>query len=91
MSTWNPETIRQAGVETRHVARMVGVHKVTASVWMCGHKKPGKLRAPKAARLMTAIEAALADKALPIPKENYPPDEWSVRVVATLQRYMRPS
>ena len=87
---WDPETLRRAGLEPRHIARVVGIHPVTASNWLCGNRRPHRLMGAEAARLMRAVSTALADQTLPIERhETMPPDEWSVRTFATLKRYYR--
>lgn len=89
-TNWDPEVLRRAGLEPRHVARVVGIHPVTASNWLCGNKRPHRLMSAEATRLMRAASTALADQALPIERsETMPPDEWSVRTFATLRRYYR--
>lgn len=86
---WDPQKLRQAGIEPRHLARLIGIHPVTGSTWLCGHAKPSSLFGDKIIFLMTAVGNALADNALPIEPNKYPADEHSVRTAAALQRYYR--
>jgi len=85
---WTAARFSAAGVEPRHVARLLGIHSVTASRWLCGHRVPSRLNLPRAALLAKAVEHALNDKALPIP-DTMPPDERSVNTYSTLQKYLR--
>lgn len=84
-TNWDPQKLRQAGIEPRHLARLLGIHPVTGSTWLCGHAKPSNLGA--ADLLMTAVGNAIADHALPIEPNKYHADEHSVRTMAALQRY----
>jgi hypothetical protein len=88
-TNWDPQKLRQAGVEPRHLARLLGIHPVTGSTWLCGRAKPSSLLGVQAQTLMVAVDNALAETALPIAPDRYPADEHSVRTLAALKRYYR--
>ncbi len=61
------ETFREAGLGARHIAKLVGVSRVTASLWLNGHCKPHVLLQEKVNLLAESIAGALASGKLPIP------------------------
>lgn len=84
---FNHELIQSAGVKPRHISRILGVSRVTASNWLRGVTRPHYLVAGKAAKLSRAVERAVADGALPV-SDQLPVDERSVKTVATVNKYL---
>lgn len=79
--------LKSAGVQPRHVHRLIGVSRVTASNWLRGQTKPHALVRDKAELLMSAVSSALNDERLPI-SDSLPPDERSFKTAAIIKRYM---
>lgn len=48
-------------------AKMLGVSRVTCSLWFNGHANPHRLLRAKVDRLLAAIAAAVQDAQLPVP------------------------
>jgi hypothetical protein len=84
---FNSETLREAGLQPRHIHRLIGVSRVTASNWLRGKTSPHHLVKDRADGLMAAVQNAVDDGRLPVPS-NLPPDERSVRTVAIVKKYM---
>lgn len=61
------DTFRKAKLGPRHVAPMVGVSRVTASLWLNHHSEPHVLLQNKVNELADLIGKALASGELPIP------------------------
>ena len=81
------ELLREAGIKPRHIHRLIGVSRVTASNWLRGVTQPHALVKKKADLLVASVVAAMEDGKLPVP-DSLPADEKSVRTVATVKRYM---
>lgn len=62
------DTFRKAKLGARHIARLVGVSRVTASLWLNGHCKPHVLLQEKVNLLAVKVADALASGKLPIPE-----------------------
>ena len=77
---WDAKLVRSAGVRPKHIVRLLGVTRVTASNWMTGASRPHSLLADQATALMVAIREALEDKELPV-SDSLPPDEKSVKTL----------
>lgn len=81
------EALNAAGVKPRHISRLMGVSRVTASNWVRGVTQPHSLVEAKAGVMKAAISLALEDGKLPV-SDKLPPDERSVRTVSTVKKYM---
>lgn len=79
--------LKEAGLQPRHIHRLIGVSRVTASNWLRGQTKPHHLVKSRAELLFSAVERAVADGRLPV-SSQLPPDEKSVRTVAIVKKYM---
>jgi hypothetical protein len=62
------ETFREAGLGARHISKLAGVSRVTASLWLNGHCNPHVLLQEKVNLLAEIIDAALASGKLPMPQ-----------------------
>jgi transcriptional regulator with XRE-family HTH domain len=80
--------LEQAGLRPRHIQRILGVSRPTASQWMNGKKRPHVLLASKIEPFMAAVKRALEDGKLPC-TEDIPRNERTTRVLSTLREYMR--
>jgi transcriptional regulator with XRE-family HTH domain len=78
----------QAGLKPRHVSRLVGVSRVTASNWLRGVAKPHKLIEDKTQLLQSAIKTALDDGDLPV-SDRLSAEEASVKTVAIVKRHVK--
>lgn len=61
------EKAKAAGLTPQHIADFVNVTRVTASGWFNGHQKPHTILADRIEAFNTALDAALARGALPLP------------------------
>lgn len=77
-----------AGLKPRHVSRIVGVSRVTASNWLRGIAKPHKLLEEKANALHDAAATGIENGELPV-SATLPPEEVSVRTVAVIMRLLK--
>ena len=77
---WDANLVRAAGVRPKHLVRLLGITRVTASNWMTGASRPHFLLAGRAEAVMAAIRSALNDKELPV-SDNLPPVERSVKTL----------
>lgn len=84
---YNFENVVTAGIKPRHVTRLVGVSRVTASNWLRGVTQPHHFVGPKAQALIDAVDSAIEAGELPVPHQ-LPPDEQSVRTVSVVRKYM---
>ena len=78
----------QAGLKPRHVSRLVGVSRVTASNWLRVVAKPHKLIEDKTQLLQSAIKTALDDGDLPV-SDKLSAEEASVKTVAIVKRHVK--
>jgi transcriptional regulator with XRE-family HTH domain len=62
------EVIRQAGLRTREVGRLLGTSRVTVSLWLNGHTSPHRLHANKVNKFLDALKHAVEVGELPPPK-----------------------
>lgn len=76
-----------AGVKPRHVARLLGVSRVTASNWLRGATKPHSLVQTQVKLLFDAVSLAVNEGNLPV-SDKLPPDERSVKTVSVIKKYM---
>lgn len=59
--------VKQAKLTVQEFATIAGVSRVTASLWLNGHKKPHLLHASKISMLINAIDLAIYKEQLPLP------------------------
>lgn len=69
------DVFKKAKLRPKHVAPMVGVSRVTASLWLNGHSYPHHLIAGKVANLAQLVSKAMDDGKLPIPDSVSKSDE----------------
>lgn len=62
------DVIRQAGLRANEVGRLLGVSRVTVSLWLNGHANPHRLHANKVNKVLDAMTAAVEAGELPAPK-----------------------
>lgn len=79
--------LQEAGLKPRHIHRLVGVSRVTASNWLRGKTQPHHLAMDKATQLLDAVKAAMSDGRLPV-SDKLSIEERSVRTVAIVKKYM---
>lgn len=58
--------VKQAGIATSNFAKVCGVSRLTATLWLTGKSQPRGLYRVQAARRVAAIRAALERGDLPI-------------------------
>lgn len=58
--------VKQAKLTVQEFAAIAGVSRVTASLWLNGHKKPHMLHASKIGTIINAIELAIDKDKLPL-------------------------
>lgn len=63
------DTFRKAGLRPKHLAPILGVSRVTASIWLNGHGQPHVLIRKKVDALAELVSKALAARKLPIPED----------------------
>lgn len=61
------DTFREAKLASRHIAKLLGVSRVTASLWLNGHSNPHVLLQEKVKQLAEAVSKATENGKLPIP------------------------
>lgn len=61
------DTFREARLASRHIARLLGVSRVTASLWLNGHSNPHVLLHEKVMQLAEAVSKMTDEGKLPIP------------------------
>lgn len=68
------ELLKKAEIGVSEFAKLAGVSRVTASLWINGHAAPHQLHKEKIERLWVAISIACGDCTLPlggkVPKED---------------------
>lgn len=85
--SYDYQLLKEAGVKPRHIHRLLGVSRVTASNWLRGVTQPHALVKSRADVLIESVKAAVEDDKLPVPA-SFPADERSVRTAAIIKRYM---
>lgn len=75
--------LKDVGVAPKHLSKLLGINRVTASNWINGHAAPHPMLDKKAAAVLKAIEAAAEAKELPPPKD-YKGLERDLYVVKTI-------
>lgn len=60
------ELLKKAGVGVGEFAKLAGVSRVTASLWINGHAAPHTLHKDKIDRLWVAISNAMVENQLPL-------------------------
>ncbi len=58
---------KRAKIKAIELARLLHVHRVTTGAWYAGTKRPLAFIAAKVAKLMAAIDEAVAEGDLPMP------------------------
>lgn len=81
-------TLVEAGLKPRHVSRLVGVSRVTASNWLRGVARPHKLIQDKANLLQQAVELGVESGELPV-STSLGPEETSVKTVSVVRRNIK--
>lgn len=61
------DVVKTAGLTVTDFAKIAGVSRVTASLWINGHSAPHALHASKIARLLKALTKAIKSRQLPAP------------------------
>lgn len=60
------ELLKQAEIGVGEFAKLAGVSRVTASLWVNGHAEPHSLHKEKIDKLWVAISTACGDASLPL-------------------------
>jgi len=76
------DIFKQAKLAPRHLHRLLGVSRVTVSLWLNGHGSPHRLLEHRVDDLAKRVKQALDEGKLPIPKDVDMSDE--VRYVQTV-------
>lgn len=63
------ETFKKAGLRPKHLAPILGVSRVTASIWLNGHGEPHVLLKKKVDALAALVSKAIEARKLPIPED----------------------
>ena len=82
------KTLLDAGVMPRHITRVIGVSRVTASKWLNGKAQPDPLREPLVEKFTNAVRQAMKDNVLPVSK-MLPYSEREVRTIAAIMERMK--
>ena len=61
------ETFKLAGLRPKHLAAVLGVSRVTASIWLNGHGKPHVLLLDKVSDLAERVSHSMSVGELPFP------------------------
>lgn len=61
------ETFKEAGLLPHEVAHVLGISRVTVSMWYNGHTKPHRLHEDKVQKLVDDVKQAVESGALPAP------------------------
>lgn len=84
------EKIKEAGLTPDHVAKIVGVSRVTASRWLNGHFGVHRLLNAKVQRLLDAVERGLQAGDFPLPPD-VPRAMRLMEIKAVLRKHIKPS
>ena len=60
--------VARAGLTQKEFATLTGVSRVTANLWVRGKMRPHRYLKIKTARVVRALEKAVASETLPLPK-----------------------
>ena len=63
------EPLEAAGLGPSDTARLLGVSRVTVSLWLHGHHKPHHLLADPLKRFLDAVRACVDTGTLPVPRD----------------------
>lgn len=63
------DAFREAGLRPKHLAPILGISRVTASIWLNGHGDPHVLLRKKVDTLAALVMKALDAGKLPIPED----------------------
>jgi predicted transcriptional regulator len=61
------ETFKEAKLLPHEVAHVLGISRVTVSMWYNGHTKPHRLHEDKVQKLVDDVKQAMESAALPVP------------------------
>ena len=76
--------VTRAGLTQKEFALLSGVSRVTANLWVRGKMSPHRFIRARTAKVISTLEAAVAQGALPLPTTVKPDDR--VRAVKTAFR-----
>lgn len=62
--------VARAGLTQKEFATLTGVSRATVNLWVRGKMKPHRYLKTKAARVVSALEKAIVDATLPLPKSK---------------------
>jgi DNA-binding XRE family transcriptional regulator len=79
--------VARAGLTQQEFAKLTGVSRVTANMWVRGKMKPHRYLKTKAARVVSTLEKAIVNATLPIPKEVKSIDREAAIKQAFVQAY----
>jgi transcriptional regulator with XRE-family HTH domain len=79
--------LKPLGVTPKHLARLLGINRVTASNWVNGHSSPHPILHKKASKLLLAAQCASLDHSLPPPKD-YRGVERDQYIIKTLAKHI---
>lgn len=87
---FNHTLLVEAGVKPRHITRLTGVSRVTASNWLRGATQPHHYMQDEATKIQDAVQKAVDDGKLPV-SDSMSTEERSVKTLAVIKRYMTAS
>lgn len=85
---FNKDLAEQAGVRSKHIAKLVGVSRYTANSWLAKRHTPHAFLSARVSRFMAAVKGALDAGELPVEDTTLLPEEASVRLLQILQARM---
>ena len=71
--------VARAGLTQKEFATLTGVSRATVNMWVRGKMKPHRYLKTKAARVVSALEKAIVDATLPLPKGKTEDREGSLK------------
>jgi hypothetical protein len=63
------DPVRQAELLPSDVSKLLGVNRITVSMWLRNHCKPHRLLGDRVEKLVDAVRRALDSGALPVPRD----------------------
>lgn len=63
------EIVKTARLQPSDLAKVLGVNRITASMWLNGHAKPHRLLEDRVANLLDQIQRAVEAGDLPVPHD----------------------
>jgi DNA-binding XRE family transcriptional regulator len=78
----------RAGLRQGEIGQLVGVTQTTVGLWMRGKRSPHFLIAPRIAPILSAVESAVDDGALPL-KATVPREQRLAKIKRVVNKHLR--